>query len=838
MCIRPRTSGGRRSSLKACWAFVLLSCACANRPHDSAGALFRAAEWEQRHGNLQVALKKAERGLETCRGQPDSELCWKFRLLEAELRLNFPPDPQVLEELERANSSGAPTPELRASLLAELGYSRFLLDQSDQSLRSARAILEEARQIASAPLASRALPLVEIMYGTVLRDDLAKAEAMLSSALRHAQRQQDPFLIAQALTRRGFVLMSHARFDEAVPWLSRARQVAESSNNQQGRELALGNLGWCYYGLGDFDQALDAFAQARSLSAKIGDADTEHRWLGDIGDIHFTRGELTEAVPYFRQAADLAKQVGNYSWLALWLSNLATSTLALGELDSAERLNQEALDLYRAHPNPSFEVWPALNSAEIAARRKQFPEAEKLYSRVIALARAHDEPQELWEAQAGLASVYRGTGRPVAAEREYQETIASIVRAWSDLTQDDSKLTFLEEDMVRFYKDFVDFLVERGETQRALQVAESSRARLLAEKLGGRASGELQLGKLRRAAQDLHAVFLSYWLAPSRSFLWVIDSKCVTLLKLPPAQDLERAVERHNRRILDGEDPLNGFSGDATYLYRTLLGPARQAIPPGSKVIIVPDGHLNELSFETLIVDDPQPHYWIEDATVAIAPSLGVIEMSHIRQSGQRKLLLIGDPVPPRGAVPRLPHVKDEVDIVAREFSPAARTVFTGERAYPAAYRESRPAGFSLIHFAAHAVPRAERPLHSEIILSEKDHAYKLYARDIRQEPIRADLVTISGCHSAGSRTYAGEGLVGFAWAFLSAGAGNVIAGLWDVDDSTAPKAMGQLYAHLLAGENPVDALRHVKLELLRSGRLYRRPYFWAPLVAFTRSVP
>jgi hypothetical protein len=58
------------------------------------------------------------------------------------------------------------------------------------------------------------------------------------------------------------------------------------------------------------------------------------------------------------------------------------------------------------------------------------------------------------------------------------------------------------------------------------------------------------------------------------------------------------------------------------------------------------------------------------------------------------------------------------------------------------------------------------------------------------QVPLRADLVTLSACRSSGARTYAGEGLVGLARAFLQAGAGSVIAGLWDVSDQSTSEMM------------------------------------------------
>jgi CHAT domain-containing protein len=104
--------------------------------------------------------------------------------------------------------------------------------------------------------------------------------------------------------------------------------------------------------------------------------------------------------------------------------------------------------------------------------------------------------------------------------------------------------------------------------------------------------------------------------------------------------------------------------------------------------------------------------------------------------------------------------------------------------------------------------------------------------------PLRAELVTISACRGAGARSYSGEGLVGFAWAFLQAGAHNVIAGLWDVSDRSTSELMANLYSEMAKGLGPAEALRAAKLGLLKSSGPYRKPYYWAPFQLFTRSTP
>ena len=104
------------------------------------------------------------------------------------------------------------------------------------------------------------------------------------------------------------------------------------------------------------------------------------------------------------------------------------------------------------------------------------------------------------------------------------------------------------------------------------------------------------------------------------------------------------------------------------------------------------------------------------------------------------------------------------------------------------------------------------------------------------RHPFAAYLVTISAGNGAGTKSYAGEGLVGLSWAFLRAGAHNVIAGLWEVSNASTPQLMDELYKGLHAGEDPATALRNAKLTLLHSNGNYRKPFYWAPFLLYSGS--
>jgi CHAT domain-containing protein len=174
--------------------------------------------------------------------------------------------------------------------------------------------------------------------------------------------------------------------------------------------------------------------------------------------------------------------------------------------------------------------------------------------------------------------------------------------------------------------------------------------------------------------------------------------------------------------------------------------------------------------------------------------------------------------------------------LLEKYFEPAARLELTGKNATPTAVLSSHPERFSYLHFATHGTASRLRPLESAIILSPQGDSYKLYARDILQHPLNAELVTISACNGAGIKTYAGEGLVGLSWAFLSAGAHNVIAGLWEVSNASTPQLMDELYKNLRTGQDPASALRNAKLTLVHSSGNYRKPFYWAPFLLYAGS--
>jgi len=358
-------------------------------------------------------------------------------------------------------------------------------------------------------------------------------------------------------------------------------------------------------------------------------------------------------------------------------------------------------------------------------------------------------------------------------------------------------------------------------------VAEASRALLLAEKLNkgeGRVGIDADGARLRSLARASGSTLVSFWLAPRRSYAWVVGADKISSFELQGDEIIVPIAREYLAFVERGRDPMDTENPSGRRLYEALLAPLREAVPPNSRVILEPDGILQ-----------PQPHYWIEDITLAVTPSLSLMAPAFTRSDWHGpSLLLIGAPAAVDKQFPLLPFAGEEMRLVQGRFASGSAVVYQGATVTPASYLESSPERFRLIHFAAHASANPESPMDSCVVLAGVPPGHKLRGRDIRERPIGAELVTLSACRSAGVRTYAGEGLVGLTWAFLRAGARHVIAGLWEVNDQTTPRLMNDLYGGLAAGQTPRQALRDAKLKMIRQGGRNAAPYYWAPFQLYT----
>lgn len=821
-------------------ALTVLAFTACRSGVQSLDAEFREARSLLPGEQFALALPKAEAGLARAERIGNPAILWRFRLLKADILIGQRLAAKTLALLDSFGEPPAGTEwaEVRAHLLLLRGRAAYSLNRLRESEASLAGAASVAKQAGSESLSAE----VMLRQGALLvrQSKFEEAHQAFQSVAATAVRLQDAYLEANALGNFGYALLTESRNDEAIPWFERAIVIFTRLGAGDSVARTHGNLGNCYFRLGDYDNARIHYDNAQEWFAKTGNRDSQQIWIGNAGNVSYEMADYATAEAAYRRALEIARQVPSPVWIARWLNNLAATSLELGKWDAAETYNNEALEKLRRLQDASWEPTALVNAARIEEGRDH-PDRAREYFR-SALGKRAEDPGVPLDAHAGLARTYVRAGRLGDAEAEFRNTVGVIEKRGAKLLKDEYKLSYLSS-LIRFYREYVDFLVASRQPEKALEIAESSRSHVLKERMGGKAAVERHGARdYRQLARQTGSVLVEYWLSPGNSYLWVVTPRSIRLHILPAAKAIQPLIESYRAVITAGRNPLESATQAGQQLSHILLAPLAEASAEGSRFIVVEEGSLYSFPLVSLPAQGDPHKYWIEQATVTVAPSLNFLASRTLSESGRptktppMDLLVIGEPTSSSPQYPRLEFAAQEIDSITSTMRPEKTAILRGKAATPASYTSANPERFGYIHFAAHATANPQSPLDSAVILSGPAENNRLLARDVMTVPLSAELVTISACRSAGGRSYSGEGLVGFAWAFLRAGARNVVASHWDVSDRSTAQLMSGLYRQIAAGQKAPEALRTAQLSLIRQGGAYAKPFYWAPFQVYVGS--
>jgi CHAT domain-containing protein/Tfp pilus assembly protein PilF len=728
-----------------------------------------------------------------------------FAVLEAESLARTDAKQEALCILDRTPATGAPLPAVRRWIVIAL------VTASNEAYTAADSLAARvAPELRPETAARRVVPLYRA-------GDIDDAERCAQEAIRTAKQS---WLLAMAYNALAWTEGDRSRWTPAIEHYTLALKYARIAHAERSEIVAMTNLGWCYLEVGNLDQTVE---NLQPVIERQSPPIYQHIALVHMAEVYVRRIEYDKALPYARKALAIARKLGAKELANSYLQ-LGQIELELGHYEAAKKWNDQALATRPGYDRPGA-LDDHLNEARILAATGNPAQGLQILQGILA---AKPDPPTRWRVQGIEARIYEKLGRLDASARMYEATLATGAHARASVESSESSFAF-ERNFLSFYDGYIDVLLEQRRTAAALAVAERSRARSLREVIGLRSTKDVDAVALARRK---NATILYYWLGAKRSLLWTVTPDGVDVAELPADDIVDKAADAYREELQSSRHSLRK-SVLGPRLYAMLITPAPK-IARSSRVIILPDAHLRALSFDALVVPAEPPHYWIEDVTISYSPSLHLLASTPKWKSvPDGRALVFGD-VPAEGrAFPKLKRAGKEIAEVAEHFGPRA-VVRSGGNATPSSYAAADPHQFQFIHFAAHATANTEKPLESAVILAPDANGFSLSGDKIVQVPLAAELVTVSSCNSAGRRNYAGEGLVGLAWAFLGAGARRVVAAQWEVNDAAAPRVMDEMYAAIVRdGVEPAEALRRAKLKLLHSNSVHERPLYWAPFAVY-----
>lgn len=279
-------------------------------------------------------------------------------------------------------------------------------------------------------------------------------------------------------------------------------------------------------------------------------------------------------------------------------------------------------------------------------------------------------------------------------------------------------------------------------------------------------------------------------------------------------------------------------------LYEMLVSPLLDLSDVGDRLLVIPDGPLHFLPFETLSTGSASnssvaADYLIFDVDLSYAHSFTAFVKS--TSSGQHfsgDFLGLAPEFHAAGPWRSLAGARSEIESIAARF-PAGIAV--NDTANYELFM-SLKGQYRVLHFATHAFADEADPLNSALLLDGGTAAGRsgvLRASDLYAMSIPAEMVVLSACNTGAGPVRRGEGVMSLAHGFAYAGSPSVVMTLWPADDVAVKDLIEGFYSGLAEGKSKSASISAAKRAYLNTADSYTaHPYFWAGLISIGNDDP
>jgi len=455
-----------------------------------------------------------------------------------------------------------------------------------------------------------------------------------------------------------------------------------------------------------------------------------------------------------------------------------------------------------------------------------------------------------------------------AEVKEKEEELMGMIQGYENLLYKEQLLPDSDSSKITFYKDKLFHL--KADYDDLMQEIEINYARYFEFKYNPHF---VTLEELQDKLPYRDAI-IEYVLSDTMLITYVIDKKNINVITREIGPEFsEECLEYYH--LLDKQNFSNGVKENyrrfvelGRKFYSILVEPCLQ-YTDRKNLTIIPDGAITYLPFEGFLTEEADKSYinyltlpylireysvgYSQSATLMFSerlkskstdnkvlafapfyhsPMLGNDDTTFIRQTMENSEFLL-----PLGGI-----IKEVQSI--KELVPAK--VFLNENATEAKFKELAP-DYNVLHLAMHTIMRDDNPLNSWLAFTTAEsndpadtiEDNRLYAYEIYNLPLNADMAVLSSCSSGFGKMHRGEGMMSLARGFYYAGCPSVVMTLWQVSDKSSSELMTDFYKYLKKGKSKQEAMRLAKIDYLDSSDdLTSNPYFWSGFVVLGDSSP
>ena len=375
-----------------------------------------------------------------------------------------------------------------------------------------------------------------------------------------------------------------------------------------------------------------------------------------------------------------------------------------------------------------------------------------------------------------------------------------------------------------------------------------------------------------QSEMDSQTALLEYFLGDSTVYIFSITQNQYNVIEIPKLQDFDSLANAYYLSLakMKPED----YRVLVPQMYKTLITPVEAFIREKQHLVIIPDGVLHRIPFETLAplvppkADFNNITYLLNDYNISYHYSVKLYQDQYrqVNQGGQKDYLgfapVFSDDNISRRSInedtvgigasdakrfrvvqllgerySELKHTEREITEIRRLFAEYGKTgdIYLHQTASEETVKSDMLINYRFVHFATHGFVDLQEPRLSGLILAQPRNLPAkedgiLFSGEAYNLNLNADLVVLSACETGFGKIYRGEGAMALTRGFLFSGARNLVTSYWSVLDESTSELMIAFYKNILEGNSFSASLRNAKLSII-SGKTNAFPGQWGAFI-------
>ncbi|MFA6412251.1 MAG: tetratricopeptide repeat protein [Syntrophales bacterium] len=761
-------------------------------------------------------------------------------------------------------------------------------------------------------------------YVYLMTGDYEKSLAMSEKALRQYEKADYPLGQANVYWNMGEAYYYKENYAKALEMYDRALPLFRQVDEPIGQGIIYLNMGGIYLRRGEYAKAVDMNEKALDLFLKAESPLDQVKAYKNLGDVYVKTQDNEKALEKYNLAFNLAKKIEDGESEAYLLVKKAGVLGNKGKISEAVQLYEQGISGFErvrgqagfAEMKKSYmeKVYDHYQDATIFMLENKFPDKAFRYAESMKARVFLDQLAE------GLVNLEEGIKPELKTKRDGIEN--RLARIQKKLQEEAAKSKPDKERIASLKEDRSGAEVELEAVKRKIRYENPRYASV-------KYPEPVTIEELQRRILNQDEVILEYFIAETGAYCFVVTPDKFEIIRLADQAEADAIFEAASsgkkapqlasasalstgpqkspsatapgvptasaakqllpasaiyltRETLEADvnewveflkTPQTMSAVKRTLaerLYSILIKPVVGYLQ-GKTVVIVPDGVLARLPFESLLVPSEEGMTFLVEKHrlkyVQSASILALIRTKYDREGLSDRFIGFGDPVydyenfkagsPEKGSdveggtklaqlsrsgylrsggkLDRLMGSGKEVREIVKLFGDKGRIgkPLLRIEATEAYAKDKGMEGYGYIHFSTHGIldDKFQAIALSQIPGDAEDGFLTL--GEIMNSRYHARLVVLSACQTGLGKMERGEGVVGLTRAVMYAGTPATVVSLWSVSDEGTKELMVRFYENILKKKMTKDeALREAKRSM-RASEDYRHPYYWSAFVMY-----